>query len=85
MKRNKGFDYPLDKKHTYCDDIKNLGADYSKNLIENNVSHLMFYNSFLGRFIKNFVEPYMVRLVDAVKIIRIYYNIAVDKNYKKIN
>lgn len=85
MKRNKGFDYPLDKKHTYCDDIKYLGSDYSKNLIENNVSHLIFYNSNLEKFIKQYVEPYMVKLVDTVKLVRIYYNIAVDKNYKKIN
>ncbi len=85
MIREKGFDYPLDKRHSYCDDIKYLGADYSKNLIENNVSHLIFYNSYLEKFIKNFVEPYMVKLVNAVKLVRIYYNIAVDKNYKKIN
>lgn len=85
MKRNKGFDYPLNQKYTYCDDIKHLGADYSKNLIENNVSHLIFYNSYLEKFIKGIVEPYMVKLVDAVKFLRVYYNIAVDKNYKKIN
>ena len=85
MNRNKGFNDPLEKKHTYCDDIKYLGSDYSKNLIENNVSHLIFYNSYLEKFVKNFVEPYMVKLVNAVKIVRIYYNIAVDKNYKKIN
>ena len=52
MIKNKGFDDPLEKKHTYCDDIKYLGADYSKNLIENNVSHLIFYNSYLEKFIK---------------------------------
>lgn len=85
MRKTKGFEDPLANKYTYCDDIKYLGADYSKNLIENNVSHLIFYNSNLEKFIKSFVEPYMVKLVNAVKFVRIYYNIAVDKNYKKIN
>lgn len=85
MNRTKGFEDPLKDKYTYCDDIKNLGADYSNNLIENNVSHLMFYNIHVQNFIKMFVEPYMVKLVNAVKFIRIYYNIAVNKNYKKIN
>lgn len=85
MKRNKGFNYPLDKKYTYSDDIKNTGYDYSKTLIENSVSHLMFFNSYLAIFLKKYVEPYITKLVDAVKIIRIYYNIAVDKNHKNIN
>lgn len=85
MNKTKGFDYPLEYKFTYCDDIKNTGADYSKNLMENNLSHLIFYNSHLSNFIKKFVEPYMVKLVNSVKFIRIYYNIAVNKNYKKIN
>ncbi|MBR4590733.1 hypothetical protein [uncultured Methanobrevibacter sp.] len=85
MKRTKGFDYPKENLYNYCDNIKYTGADYSKNLIENNVSHLIFYNSYLSTYIKRFIEPYMVRLVDAVKIIRVYFNIAVDKNYKKIN
>lgn len=85
MKHDKGFYYKKDKRLTYCDDIKNTGADYSKNLIENNVSHLMLYNNTLAEFIKKFIEPYMVKLVDTVKFIRIYYNIAVDKNHKNIN
>jgi hypothetical protein len=85
MKRNKGFEYPLDKQYTYADDLKNLGNDYSKNLMKNSVSHIMYANSYVKVLLDNYIEPALVKLINSVKFIRVYFNIAVDKNYKNIN
>lgn len=85
MKRNKGFVYPKENEFTYCNDIKNTGYDYSDTLMKNNLSSLMFKNSYLNTFLNKFIGPYFVGLINAVKIVRLHYNIAVDKNYKNIN
>ena len=65
--------------------LKNLGYDYTKDLLRNTMSKYMFKNPHLGTFLNDYLSPIMVFWVNKVKYLRIYYNFAVPKWYKKIN
>ena len=65
--------------------LKNLGYDYSKNLLNNTMSNYMFRNPHLKKFLENYLSPIMVFWINRVKYLRIYYNFAVPKWYQKIN
>lgn len=85
MERYKGFkDIREESKH-YADDLKNLGYDYTDTLMYKSLSHIMFNNPILYNFIQDYLNKVMVLYVDAVKIVKIYYNYTVKKDYKKIN
>tara|TARA_R100000544_G_scaffold36444_1_gene24773 strand:+ start:1414 stop:1683 length:270 start_codon:yes stop_codon:yes gene_type:complete len=66
-------------------DLKNLGFDYSKNLLNNTMSNYMFGNRHLKKFLEDYLSPIMVFWINRVKYLRIYYNFAVPKWYQKIN
>jgi hypothetical protein len=65
--------------------LKNLGYDYTLNLLKNTMSSYMFKNPHLRTFLNNYLSPIMVFWVNKVKYLRIYYNFAVPKWYQKIN
>jgi len=66
-------------------DLKNLGFDYTLNLLKNTMSSYMFKNPHLSKFLSNYLSPIMVFYISKVKYLRIYYNFAVPKWYQKIN
>jgi hypothetical protein len=66
-------------------ELKNLGYDYSENLMGNMLSTYMFRNERLNQFIQQHLGPIMVFFINKVKFLRIYYNFAVPKDYEKIN
>ena len=65
--------------------LKNLGFDYSKNLLNNTMSNYMFKNRHLRSFLEDYLSPIIVFWINRVKYLRIYYNFAVPKWYQKIN
>jgi hypothetical protein len=83
--RRKGFDSPYKAMYEHGWDLKNLGNDYSKNLMTNSFSKYMFGNKRLEDFILLHLQPLMTFFINKVKYLRIYYNFAVPKDYQKIN
>jgi hypothetical protein len=83
--KRKGFDslYKLTYEHGW--DLKNLGHDYSKDLMIKTLSSYMFKNERLATFIIDHLNPMMVFFINKVKYLRVFYNFAVPKNYQKIN
>lgn len=81
----KGF--PSLFKATYEEgwELKNTGYDYSETLMKNSLSKYMFRNLRLASFIQDYLNPIMTFYTDRVKYLRIYFNFAVPKDYKKIN
>jgi hypothetical protein len=65
--------------------LKNLGFDYTNNLLTNTMSKYMFKNPHLGEFLRKYLNPIMVFWINRVKFLRIYFNFAVPKDYEKIN
>jgi hypothetical protein len=65
--------------------LKNTGYDYTLDLLRNTMSKYMFRNPHLGKFLNDYLSPIMVFWINRVKYLRIYYNFAVPKWYKKIN
>ncbi len=81
----KGF--PSLFKATYEEgwELKNTGYDYTDTLMKNSLSKYMFRNTRLATFIQEYLNPIMTFYVNRVKYLRIYFNFAVPKDYKKIN
>lgn len=65
-------------------DVKYSGPDYSDNLLKNSVS-LYLYNNMKANKLLDFINSLLVNSLDSVKYIRIFNNIAVPEEYKKIN
>ena len=65
--------------------LKNEGFDYGDKLFERTMSGNMFRNPNLATFLVRYVQPIMVKYINTVKFLRIYYNYAVPKYYQKIN
>lgn len=85
MVRNKGFKDIREVANHYADDLKNEGYDYTDTLMYKSLSHIMFNNPTLFTFIQDYLNKIMVLYVDAVRIVKIYYNYTVKKDCKKIN
>jgi hypothetical protein len=66
-------------------DLKNTGYDYNTNLLNRTMSNYMFRNPHLKKFLEEYLSPILVFWINRVKYLRIYYNFAVPKWYKKIN
>lgn len=81
----KGFPSVFKYTYEYGWDLKNLGYDYSNNLMNITLSSYMFKNDRLRIFITDYLRPIMVLFINKVKYLRIYYNFAVPKDYQKIN
>ena len=66
-------------------DIKNTGYDYGDKLLNRTLSNYMFKNPNVKQFLEGYLNPIVVKLLNSVKYIRIFYNYAVPKDYQKIN
>lgn len=80
-----GFPSVFKAAYEYNWELKNLGYDYTNTLLQKTLSSYMFRNTRLATFINSYVNSIMVFYVDSVKYLRIFYNYAVPKDYKKIN
>lgn len=65
------------------DDRKNLGRDYSNDLIFRNISPSLLRNVYLKDFIV-LLQFIMVKYIDTVTYLKIYKSFTLDKNYKKV-
>ena len=84
-KNRTGFISAHDAIIDYDLDLKNQGYDYSNNLMNKTMSPYLMGNKNVNNFLTNHIQKIMVLLINNVKKLRIYYNIAVPKNYNKIN
>lgn len=83
--KRQGFASRINVAETEGWELKNTGYDYSSNLLNRTMSRYMFNNPNLKVFLENYLSPIMVKYINAVKYIRIFYNYAVPKDYDKIN
>ena len=83
--RRVGFPSLYEYSSSYWSELKNLGHDYSEKLFKSTLSNYMFRNINLSTFLVDYLQPIMVKYINTVKYIRIYFNYAVPKDYKKIN
>ncbi len=85
MDRRVGFDSRFKAAYEEGWELKGLGYDYSKTLMNRTLSNYMFRNQNLKEFLENHLTPIMVKYINSVKFLRIYNNFAVPKDYDKIN
>lgn len=85
--KNNRTGFPSLYRATYEEgwNLKNLGYDYSNNLLNKMMSNYMFRNPHLKKFLEDYLSPIMVFWINRVKYLRIFYNFAVPKWYQKIN
>lgn len=83
--RRVGFPSLYGYSSEYWNIFKNLGYDYGENLFKSTLSNYMFRNNNLSTFLVDYIQPIMVKYINSVKYIRIYFNYAVPKHYQKIN
>lgn len=65
-------------------ELKHTGHDYSEDLLERSVSPYLYANM-KGNALLGYLNDLLVLGVDAVKHIRVFNNVAVPEDYKKIN
>lgn len=80
-----GFPSLFKATEEYDWDLKNTGYDYSSNLMERVLSSYMFKNPIIKEFLNMHIKPIIIKYIDGVKYLRIFYNFAVPKDYDKIN
>lgn len=85
QERRVGYPSLYEFSSSYWDVFKNLGYDYGENLFKSTFSNYMFRNINLSTFLVDYLQPIMVKYINTVKYIRIYFNYAVPKDYQKIN
>ncbi len=83
--RRTGFPSLYQISYTHWDHMKNGGYDYATDMMKRSLSNYMFRNPHLATFLEKYLQPIMVKYVNMVKYVRIYYNYAVPKDYEKIN
>jgi hypothetical protein len=83
--RRVGFPSLYNFSYSHWDDLKNLGFDYGEELLKKSMSKYMFKNPHLRTFLIHYLQPIMVKYINSVKFLRIYFNFAVPKWYQKIN
>tara|TARA_B100000497_G_C7335524_1_gene221376 strand:- start:204 stop:476 length:273 start_codon:yes stop_codon:yes gene_type:complete len=83
--RRVGFPSLYKESYEYWDDLKNLGYNYTDNLMKRTLSPYMLKNPNLAKFLTKYLQPIMVKYINTVKYVRIYFNFAVRKDYDKIN
>lgn len=83
--KRQGFKSRIDIAEQQDWDVKNTGYDYSKNLMNRTLSKYLFNNPNLKTFLEDYLNPIMVKYINSVKYIRVFYNYAVPKDYDKIN
>jgi len=67
-----------------CNSRKNLGFDYTDDVIKKTVSPHILRNEVHNKFLI-FINDYVVNLINAVKKVRIHRVYSVDKDYEHIN
>lgn len=80
----KGFDSIYDKINTERWELKNLGYDYEKTLLEDNTSKYLQRNAMMVSMF-GYLNKVMSHLINSVKYLRNFNNYAVPKDYKHIN
>lgn len=85
MEKRRGFKSRIDIAERYGWELKNTGFDYNENLLSRTMSKYMFNNPNLKEFLNKYLNPIMVKYINSVKYIRIYFNYIVPKDYDKIN
>tara|TARA_R100000501_G_C2538447_1_gene58292 strand:+ start:105 stop:377 length:273 start_codon:yes stop_codon:yes gene_type:complete len=83
--RREGFPSLYRFSSEYWWETKNEGFDYGEKLFKRTFSNYMFKNPNLTTFLVDYVQPIMVKYINTVKYLRIYFNFAVPKYYQKIN
>ena len=83
--RRTGFPSLYEYSYTHWEDLKNLGFDYGSELFKKTLSNYMFKNPNMDTFLTRYLQPIMVKYINMVKYIRVYFNYAVPKHYQKIN
>jgi len=73
-----------DISETQNEVLLNEGFDYSNVLMQKTLSNYLFRNENISGFI-TYINDIMVNLIESVKIVRVFQNFTVNKNYKKIN
>lgn len=71
--------------YTRKDQLMHLGYDYSDKIMENTLSARMFSTNETFTAFVTYVNDLMYSLVEAVKNIKTFANIAADKNEKRLN
>jgi len=69
---------------TYGEDIKNTGLDYSKILIKKTSSNYIFRNQNLSDFL-SYLNDIVFEYIESVKVLRVFRNYTVEKDYRKIS
>lgn len=65
------------------DDRKNVGYDFSQDLLQKNLSPLLFKNEYLANFIRLIQLP-IIRFINSVTTLRVYKSYTVKKDYTKV-
>ena len=73
-----------DETYNFFEERKNLGLDYSDKIFKRTVSNYLYRNETVAGFLDKLNAIYL-NCIESVKYLRIFHNIAVKKNYKKIN
>ena len=73
-------------KATYLfkQDLKNVGFDYSGNILNKTCSKYLFQNENLSSFLTK-INSLLYHLVESAKYVRIYINYTVEKDCTYIN
>lgn len=80
-----GFPSPFKAAYESGWELKNTGFDYNDKLLNKTLSNYMFKNQTVREFLEEYLNPIIVKLLNTVKFVRIFYNYAVPKDYQKIN
>ena len=83
--RRVGFPSLYNFSTEYWWNIREDSFDYGKDLFKVSMSNYMFRNPHLSNFILHYLQPIMVKYINTVKYLRIYFNFAVPKDYQKID
>lgn len=65
------------------DDRKNVGYDFSQDLMKKNLSPLLFKNEHLANFI-NLIQLPIIKFINTVTTLRVYKSYTVKKDYTKV-
>jgi hypothetical protein len=68
---------------TAGEENQNEYYDYSNNLLRKSLSSYMFRNSKLSEFLE-YLQDILVLYINSIKLLRVYKNYNVDKEYTKI-
>ena len=68
-----------DKIYTIGQDIKNIGYDYSGNILRNSLSSYLYLDTRIAGFL-GFLENAVTKLFNSTKRVHHYFNFTIDEN-----